>query len=503
MSFVDEVLEGTHVDSLWRKSQELLSDEKSCQTTPISRIDAAIQGPHGRNIGTQTETSVCPKLDLHPGPLGHHPGLAEFLQRVEGDVIRELDKNWKSHAFDGFDVNWSEQNLTVSCLQSLQFPEAVEQSLQITGVSWNSTGSVVACSYGRLDDGDWSTEKSFVCTWNLDRRGLNPKHPDVVLDVPSSVLCLAFHPMQPSLIAGGLYTGEVLVWDTSRTDDSLLWRTGLTGDTHTDPVCQVDWQQDGARSQRFHVRSVSTDGKILVWQMAGEGLLALSHGFALVAQQMPRNTHVKKHGRGDTAVGVTSLSFSHFDPSLFVVGVEGGYLLKCSSMVEKMALTSTACSIPLKAPAQFTFSPHGGPVYCVDCSPFHRNLFLSAGTDGHAHVYSMLQAQPLRSLPLSSKYLFGARWSPVRPLLFAAVSGEGEVLLYDLGKSSQKPAAVIKQTSDGQPVHCLEFNQKQTHLLAAGDATGVLKIWQLSSEFTEQGPREVDQLDLLANEAVD
>lgn len=114
MSFVDEVLEGTHIDSLWRKSQELQSDSKSCQTAPISSIDAAIQGPHGRNIGTQTETSVCPKLDLHPGQLCHHPGLAEFLQRVEGDVIRELDKNWKSHAFDGFDVNWSEQNLTVS-----------------------------------------------------------------------------------------------------------------------------------------------------------------------------------------------------------------------------------------------------------------------------------------------------------------------------------------------------------------------------------------------------
>lgn len=54
-----------------------------------------------------------------------------------------------------------------------------------------------------------------------------------------------------------------------------------------------------------------------------------------------------------------------------------------------------------------------------------RNLFLSAGTDGHIHLYSTLQAQPLASLQLSHKYLFAVRWSPVRPLVFAAASGEG------------------------------------------------------------------------------
>lgn len=37
----------------------------------------------------------------------------------------------------------------------------------------------------------------------------------------------------------------------------------------------------------------------------------------------------------------------------------------------------------------------------------------------------MLQAQPLTSLQLSHKYLFAVRWSPVRPLVFAAASGEG------------------------------------------------------------------------------
>lgn len=48
--------------------------------------------------------------------------------------------------------------------------------------------------------------------------------------------------------AGGLYSGEVLVWDLSRPEDPLLWRTGLTDDTHTDPVYQVSMEGSGGTS---------------------------------------------------------------------------------------------------------------------------------------------------------------------------------------------------------------------------------------------------------------
>ncbi|KAM4695821.1 cytoplasmic dynein 2 intermediate chain 2 [Rhinophrynus dorsalis] len=502
--FADEVLEGVALESVWRKSQESRCESRSCQTLPIHVEEASIQVCNVSEAGTQTEQSMDQRaLDVDLGPLLDYPDLGKFLQRVEGDMIRELKKNWKSHAFDDFEVNWEEQSQLVSCLHSLQYPEALERHLQVTSVSWNSTGSVIACSYGRLGDGDWSTDKSFVCTWNLDRRGLNPSHPDVILDVPSSVMCLAFHPSQPSLIAGGLFSGEVLVWDTSRTDDPLIGRSGLTPDTHADAVYQVGWMWNRTQSHKLQVLSISSDGKILVWQMEKEGRLVLLDGFALVAQQIPSNTKINKHGRGDTAVGVTCLSTSHFDPSIFIVGVEGGYLLKCSAVAQTPALSNTPSSVPLKAPAQFTFSPHGGPVYSVDCSPFHRNLLLSAGTDGHAHLYSMLQAKPIVSFQLSQKYIFSIRWSPVRPLVFAAASGEGNLLLFDLAKSSQKPSLCIEQATNGRAVYCLEFNHTRTKLLAAGDETGIVKIWQLSSDFTEQGAREPSLLDEIASQVTD
>ncbi|KAI5937906.1 Cytoplasmic dynein 2 intermediate chain 2 [Manis javanica] len=495
----DETLGVISVPSQWRGVQGIRGVTKSCQTDSLATTEASSQTRKRADAEVQTEARM--PVSVPSGSRPDSPRLAAFLQRVEGMVIRELNKNWQSHAFDGFEVNWTEQQPTVTCLHTLGYPPAQGQGLHVTSVSWNTTGSVVACAYGRLDDGDWSTLKSFVCAWNLDRRGLNPRQPSAVVEVPSAVMCLAFHPTQPSRIAGGLYSGEVLVWDLSHPEDPLLWRTGLTDDTHTDPVNQVVWLPDPRHGHRFQVLSVATDGKVLLWQGVGAGQLQLADGFALAVQQLPRSTKLKKPPRGETEVGATAVAFSSFDPSLFVLGTEGGFPLKCSLAAEEAALTRVPHSVPLRAPVQFTFSPHGGPVYSVSCSPFHRNLFLSAGTDGHVHLYSMLQAQPLASLQLSHKYLFAVRWSPVRPLVFAAASGEGDVQLFDLQKSSQKPTVSIKQTQDESPVYCLEFNCQQTQLLAAGDAKGTVKVWRLSTEFTEQGPRETEGLDQLAAEA--
>ncbi|XP_064891354.1 cytoplasmic dynein 2 intermediate chain 2 [Columba livia] len=500
--FADGTAPGAAVQSLWRSARSAGCEAKSCQTAKISTAEAASQSHTSRDAGVQADRSEDAAQDFQQEAHVDYAGLLSFLQRAEDTVIKELNKNWRSRAFDGFEVNWADQNETVLCLHTLSYAEARDQNLQVTSVSWNTTGSVVACSYGRLDDGDWSTEKSYICTWNLDRRGLNAQRPDLVVDVPSSVMCVAFHPSRPSLIAGGLFSGELVVWDTSRTEDPVIWRTGMTDDTHTDPVYQVNWLPEAKHGTHCRLLSVSTDGKILVWREERDGRLALAEGFAVVAQQIPRSARLK-FARGDTAVGVTSLSFSLFDPRVFVVGLESGFSLRCSTAAEALALHRLGGSVPLRAPAELAFSPHGGPVYSVSCSPFHRNLFLSCGTDGQVHLHSMLQTQPLISLQLSKKYLFCVRWSPVRPLVFAAASGEGDVHLFDLEKSSQKPVVSLKQAAGGRPVYCLEFNAKQPGLLAAGDGTGTVRVWRLSSDFTEQGPREQSRLEQLANEIAD
>lgn len=75
--------------------------------------------------------------------------------------------------------------------------------------------------------------------------------------------------------------------------------------------------------------------------------------------------------------------------------------------------------------------------------------------------------------------------------------------IFDLGRKSLRPAATLDQLTGGQPVYCLEFNPRRKDLLAVGNADGSVNIWHLSTELTEQGPRETAKLEQLANEVAE
>ncbi|KAJ8346495.1 hypothetical protein SKAU_G00278960 [Synaphobranchus kaupii] len=503
--FMDETLETVGTESSWRKSNQSEHDSRGCQTVPLETVENGVQAVCNSECGTQTEPDESPTGHYLPDckDLPDPPGLTDFLQRIEDTVVKELAKNAQSHAFDGFQVNWEERHETVLCAHRLHHRDAQERGLHVTSLSWNCTGSVIACGFGRVDDGDWSMERAFVCTWNLERRGMDPGRPDIIIDTASAVMCLAFHPSHPSFITGGLYSGEVVVWDTSRSQDIMLAQTGMSEDTHRDPVYQVHWVSAGRRGE-WAVLSAGTGGRVLLWNVGEDGRLALSTGYALLRQQVPHSGTLGKV-RGSGCVGVTSLALSPWDPDVFLAGSEGGLLLKCSFSTRTMAATATRVTsegegVTLHAPARFSFSPRCGPVHTLHCSPFHRNLFLSAGTDGLAHLHSVLQAEPLLSLRVCDSYVFAVRWSPTRPLLFTAATAQGTVQIFHLDQRLLHPVASIDQATGGRPTFCLEFNPQQPCLLAAGNADGTVNIWRLSAELTEQGPRETAQLEQLANE---
>ncbi|KAE8284685.1 WD repeat-containing protein 34 [Larimichthys crocea] len=501
--FADEDLDSVSVQSTWRKSQQSVQESRGCQTSMVHSAEAEVQTTLVTIGSTQTEPQYQTTEQLlqqnqdEPEP----PGLKDFLQRVEDIVIRELVRNARSHAFDGFQVNWEDHSNLVSCFHCLQHPSAVERGLNVTSLSWSCTGSVVACAYGRVDDGDWSTERSYVCMWNLDRRGLNPKQADLVIDVPTAVTVLCCHPNRPALIAGGLYSGEVVVWDTSRTQDPVLVQSGMSADSHREPVYQVAWVPLEKKGE-FGVLSACSGGRVLLWLVdSDQGRLILNAAYALVRQQLPHSSSSSFKARGSSTVGVTTLALSPWDSDTFLVGSEGGLLLRCSFSSQTPAeAPSEGQSVTPRAPAVFSFRARSGPVHSIHCSPFHRNLFVSAGTDGLAHLHSLLQANPLLSLRVSDSYVFQVQWSPTRPLVFAAATGQGEVQIFDLGRRSQRPAATIEQGGVGQAATCLAFNSQNPHLLVVGKMDGTVGVWQLSADLTEQSPKESSQLEQIANQ---
>ena len=86
------------------------------------------------------------------------------------------------------------------------------------------------------------------------------------------------------------------------------------------------------------------------------------------------------------------MSFSHEDKDLFLAGTENGGLYKCSL---RSSRDGSVKEEDLWSPIKFVFRPHYGPVYSISTSPFHRNLFLSCGTDAAVRVYSLLDVSTM------------------------------------------------------------------------------------------------------------
>ncbi|XP_074642732.1 cytoplasmic dynein 2 intermediate chain 2-like [Tubulanus polymorphus] len=493
--FNDESLDAIEIKSTWKRERSLA--EAHTQTREIISDEIGIQSVSKANAQVQTDeqpeedfSEICDDSD----------DLIEFLKKWEPYIARQLESNRRSHAFDGYRVMWEEQNSSVSCIHTLK--NASLTDLEVTSLAWNCTGSVIAAAYGRYDHEDWCTHKSSLCFWNLNRRSLDADKPEQTVDLSSCLMCISFHPNQPALIAGGTFNGEVIVWDTANEDDIVAASSGIGDDSHREPVSKVHWVKDlqSKTSTKYNLVSVSGDGKMLTWQLnLQKRKLNLIEGHILLTESLPRSTRTQQGHE----MGVTCISFSRDDKSTFLVGSECGGLFKCSMRMRGTPAGShIKSSVMLTSPVTFSYDTHTGPVYSVDCSPFHRNLFVSCGSDSSARLYSMLLSKPIMTFEPSAGYLFSAHWSPVRPMVIAMVSESGHLIIYDL-ELSNAPKYKLEASANKSPVFTLQFNNHLNRLLATGGADGCIKIWQLSNDLTTQIDKEEEKFNQLADSFVD
>jgi len=122
------------------------------------------------------------------------------------------------------------------------------------------------------------------------------------------------------------------------------------------------------------------------------------------------NINIKK----GIPLGATDISFSCERNDELIVTTEPGYIMKCNirrfiqlpqPIIEKdvfsndssssMIIQQSSESIQTINPTDFHYTRHVGPIQNVECSPFHRSLFLTCGSDGTVRLYSFLQVNHL------------------------------------------------------------------------------------------------------------
>lgn len=267
-------------------------------------------------------------------------------------------------------------------------------------------------------------------------------------------MSLLFHPVRPSLLMGGSFNGEIFLWDISKKDDNLVASSSMDEYFHREAITQMIWieQQNALPSNslktQYNLISLSTDGKMLFWNMKFEDKSENLLSFPIKGYSILR----KKDGFVSN-VGGLCFSNSCEDKNTFIIGTEAGSILRVlvsnisldkkqkvlfeqksevsknlkwkedtlpimvnlnqkvipeiKLFVEEYAKNKGIIEILPKHifaskpdirkiytnPVSSIFEPHMGPVYSVNFSPFHRNLFISCSLDGSVRLYDLLQVK--------------------------------------------------------------------------------------------------------------
>lgn len=466
--------------------------------------------------------------------------LMAFLAVVVPEMEKELGvAPSSSYAFDGYEPMWDDMDEDVEKTREV-FLEG-HTGEQVTDVAWNATGSVLAISFGKLETEGWCEQNSYVCLWNVFKSGFEAGKPDLKIEVPGFCLCLSFHPKKPAVLAGGTYSGELILWDTANELEPQLASSSIDEYFHREGIQAIDWipSDIGSGPEHYLLTTVSLDGKVLIWDPAGNDLSYPSRGFMLL-------------GSKKKIIGGRALSFSPLDQSLFVVGSETGAIMRAfrppnaagvvkptgaytwkpcavavldqlSSNSARMALQhhvenyaraagvkeisaeAVFASKPdptslFPAPKTTDLEPHASCVVQVAFSPFHRKLLLTASADGSVRLFDVLQQRPRYTFfppaqNLSTCAVSAIAWSSARPCVFAVAMEMGGVYIYDLLQSEQDPILKLPLEQGGSSrATRITFNPIQRGLIAVGDDTGRTRVFRLPFQLCTQQKGELTQV---------
>ena len=574
----------------------------ACQLDEDDKVDIRLAAANQSSIqalspGKDSLGDLSPEESVQVG---------SFLKNVSKTMEAALQNNSVSQAFLGLEMSWTDQSDSEAVVRhSLEAPLDTRQlsakegdnvnpqaCLDVTGVSWNSRGNVIAISYGDLNQTGWCNLKSCIAVWHLHKleeaadtdgdgvlsreeieAGLKKtsQPPSTVLEMTTAttfVSTIEFHPQEPAILASGTYSGEVMVWDVSAESEPLLHTSRNSDYSHREPITCLRWVKD-RKEKAMQVASISTDGRLLLWSLANK-LDSPIIGFHLAMINPQRLRQEYKASGAVTSIpsakekllGGCSFSFFPENRGEVIVGTESGAVLKCAfpthdddaterppdlpeaqgvvkwthraqalvdnvpgeaksklrRRLEQDAMDQSKDKITLQFifytskpspeiifPCGVNFNYEGcmGPVHSTMYSPFHRHLFATGSTDGSLRLYHKLRRKCLLHIePPCGSYLYSVVWSPVRPMVIAAVAGSGALYIYDLKASTARPVVTEQVAREGEAIS-MSWNKSVPSLICVGTANGCAKILEISESLRTPVPLEQDKLNEFAAAALE
>ncbi|TPX30656.1 hypothetical protein SeMB42_g07886 [Synchytrium endobioticum] len=337
-------------------------------------------------------------------------------------------------------------------------------------IAWNwQNQNVLAIAYGEAHYNPDASPGLILC-WSLK----NPEWPERIYPAKSPVTALDFSVSNPCLLAAGYMDGRLAVYDVRIKDPMhgmVLDSSDVPG-KHRDPVWELKWIEReravGDGNSRGEVLvSVSTDGRVVQW-LIRKGLECSNLMTLKRVGEKPEGSSgslpTRNSGFMARHSGGLCFDFHPVDNNMYIVGTEDGCLHKCSTSYHEQYLA--------------TFSGHQGPVYRVRWSPFLPSAFISCSADWTVRLWNQEAPDVPLKFQSGKEAVLDVAWCPHASTVFACVSANGRLEVWDLMFSGLDPA-IIHPVLDRQ-LTTVSFSPT-TPAVLTGDYNGAAYVYRLKS----------------------
>lgn len=316
------------------------------------------------------------------------------------------------------------------------FKCALTKGRNVSSMAWNPVKSdLLAVSYGSFEFD--KRQDGLILFWSLK----NPEYPERVVRMDSGVTSIAFSIEQPFLLAAGLYDGTVAIFDVRKRDSKPILESDRENGKHADAVWQVKWVLKGGDHPVETLISLSTDGRVKEWSMK-KGLMFSD---LMLLKRVPNQTGpqwkpVKGKGEGIISRLGSGLCFdfatSTGDTALYYVGTEDGVVHKCSCSYNEQYLQN--------------YHGHTGPVYKLRCHPLNPNVFISCSADWTIKLWDQSKAEAVLTFQQMdlTDVVNDVVWAPKDSTVFASVTGDGRVEIWDVSQTTLRPVICYHAKED-------------------------------------------------------
>ncbi|CRK96455.1 CLUMA_CG009995, isoform A [Clunio marinus] len=286
-----------------------------------------------------------------------------------------------------------------------------------------------------------------VCLFSIK----NPSFPEYRITTESGAMCCDVHKKYPYLIVIGQYDGNVCVYNLQMgTKEPVYVSQGVNG-KHSEAVWEIKWGED-MQDGEINFYSLSSDGRVFNWVLM-QNKLTLTTIITLYLDVPPvcgpDGTMIKLKASG------TCMMFHPTNKEIFQVGTEDGLIFKCSTAYSSKYL--------------MVYQAHYLSVYRMDYNKFNSNIFVSCSGDWRVKIWEDMRNDPLFIFDLGAS-VGDVKWAPYSSTVFAAVTSEGRVFVFDLNVNKYK--AICSQQVVPRKKNKLTritFNNKLPFLIVGDD----------------------------------